>query len=114
MTAPDPSERLRQALQAQPAAPKTPSTVTAKPLVQVGPAEREVFVQIATEGLPGDLVAIEILGPDALPMVQVLADGTIKYGSGYDPDEAAKIFWGALAAHFGRNIAVAPRNLTEA
>lgn len=100
MTSPDPSERLRQILQSN-------KSTEEKPLVQVGPPEREVLIQIATAGLPGGCVALEIIGPDAQVMVQVHADGTITYGPNYQPDEAAKIFWGAMAVHMERNVSIA-------
>jgi len=32
-------------------------------------------------------------------LVKIYADGTIEYGEGYTPDEAAKTFWNAIAYH---------------
>lgn len=40
---------------------------------------------------------IEILGADnRTPLVTIHANGTLDYGPGYMPDEAARAFWDAL------------------
>lgn len=41
---------------------------------------------------------IRIYRPDTGDMlVNILPDGTLEYGETYDPDEAARVFWEALA-----------------
>lgn len=40
-----------------------------------------------------------IADDDGNPLVSVHSDGSLTYGEGYDPDEAARIFWNALARH---------------
>lgn len=47
----------------------------------------------------------------AHPMVTINGDGTLTYAEGYDPDEAARIFWEALARPAG--FVLAPRELLE-
>ena len=98
------SDRLRQVLQGS-------SRPTQKPMIQVGPPDKEVFVQLALEGTLDGLIAIEILGYDGKPLVQVHGDGTIQYGESYDPDAAAEIFWAAIAKHFSRKISVADKEV---
>lgn len=40
---------------------------------------------------------IAILGEDSrTPLATIHADGTLEYGPGYTPDEAARCFWDAL------------------
>ena len=39
---------------------------------------------------------IVIQGADRQPLVSIHPDGTLEYGPGYDPDEAARRFWDAL------------------
>ncbi|WP_329131509.1 hypothetical protein OG552_10385 [Streptomyces sp. NBC_01476] len=33
------------------------------------------------------------------PLVAIYPDGSLQYGPGYDPDDAARQFWGAMAVH---------------
>jgi len=40
------------------------------------------------------------IAPEGRMLVKVWPDGRIEYGEGYDPDEAAKAFWEAMAYHF--------------
>jgi len=39
---------------------------------------------------------IAIMGADNTPLVTIHPDGTLDYGPGYTPDEAAHRFWEAL------------------
>ncbi|WP_020135025.1 hypothetical protein [Streptomyces sp. 351MFTsu5.1] len=39
---------------------------------------------------------ITINGTDGQPLVTIHPDGTLDYGPGYTPDEAARTFWDAL------------------
>lgn len=51
---------------------------------------------VSTEGLdikPGDMA----LGTKNRVLVVIRSDGTLNYGPGYTPDEAAQVFWAALA-----------------
>lgn len=41
--------------------------------------------------------AIQICTNDGEPLVSIKMDGTVEYGKGYTPDEAAKQFWEAMA-----------------
>lgn len=41
-----------------------------------------------------------IQGEGGKPLVTIKADGTLIYGEGYNPDEAAQIFWKAMAHYF--------------
>lgn len=64
----------------------------------------DVFKSVAIEGR---LIAPANFGASVITisnLVSIYPDGTLKYHEGYNPDEAAKIFWEALAFHFpGRN-----------
>lgn len=42
---------------------------------------------------------ISIIGEGHAPLVTVHPDGTLEYGPGYDPDEAARRFWDAMRFH---------------
>jgi hypothetical protein len=43
--------------------------------------------------------SISILGEDRRPLVTIQPNGTLEYGPGYDPDEAARRFWDAMRFH---------------
>ena len=72
--------------------------------LQIRPTGKEVFVQIETAGPPAALIALEILDHLDEMLVRVFANGTIEYGKRYDPDDAARIFWAAMANYFSRSI----------
>ncbi|WP_329131537.1 hypothetical protein OG552_10460 [Streptomyces sp. NBC_01476] len=38
-------------------------------------------------------------GNNGRPLVTIHPDGTLEYGDGYDPDDAARRFWDALRTH---------------
>jgi hypothetical protein len=102
----DAADRLRNVLQQPPVPVEDADSEVGEaevPRIQVGPQRREVFLQIETSGSPAALIALEILDHDDNPVVQVLANGDIIYGDGYDPDKAARTFWAAMATHFSRN-----------
>jgi hypothetical protein len=40
------------------------------------------------------------IAPGGKFLVKLWPDGRLEYGEGYDPDEAAKVFWEAIASHF--------------
>lgn len=105
----DPADRLRQALSGevtreQSDTPDAEWFSSGSAVIKVAPVTREVFVQVATSGPPAALVALEILDNHDNVVVQVMANGSVAYGDGYDPDDAARTFWAAMAAHFSRNI----------
>lgn len=41
----------------------------------------------------------QIHGPDGSMLVGLHPDGSLEYGPGYDPDDAAKVFWQAMTRH---------------
>lgn len=47
----------------------------------------------------GSIIQINRPGSDSF-MVKIMGDGTMEFGEGYTPDEAALIFWRALASTF--------------
>jgi hypothetical protein len=42
---------------------------------------------------------ISIMGGDGAPLVTIHPNGTLEYGPGYDPDDAARRFWDAMRYH---------------
>lgn len=46
---------------------------------------------------PGGSDLISIFGKERKLLIRVNRDGTLEYGEGYTPDEAARLFWEALA-----------------
>ncbi|MER5653447.1 hypothetical protein ABT076_10570 [Streptomyces sp. NPDC002131] len=43
--------------------------------------------------------SISIVGDDRVPLVTIHPNGTLEYGPGYDPDDAARRFWDAMRLH---------------
>lgn len=43
--------------------------------------------------------SISIIGGDQVPLVTIHPNGTLEYGPGYDPDDAARRFWDAMRFH---------------
>jgi hypothetical protein len=58
--------------------------------------ERHLDVTAVTGYQP---MTINIPSTDGSPLVTIHPDGTLTYGPNYQPDEAARTFWEALAAH---------------
>lgn len=52
-------------------------------------------VQVRLADLNGDRLVIN--DDEGRPLVTCRGDGTLKYGGRYDPDDAARRFWEALA-----------------
>lgn len=46
-------------------------------------------------------MTITIPGADGTPLVSIRPSGELEYGPNYTPDEAARLFWEALASHRG-------------
>lgn len=60
-----------------------------------------------------DQASVMEIRPQGKLMVRVLPTGEIEYGEDYDPDEAARIFWNAIAKHMPAIIQVDTRQLIE-
>jgi hypothetical protein len=55
----------------------------------IGPA---VLANLDQRVLP----ILTILSGNGAPLVKIYGDGTLEYGEGYDPDEAARRLWEAI------------------
>lgn len=70
-------------------------------------AENFGFTATVTAAAPTpNTIAISPAHPGP-PLVTIHPDGTLQYGPDYTPDEAARAFWEAMAAH-GQAVAVQP------
>jgi hypothetical protein len=56
-------------------------------------------ITLAPPVLAEDAPVLSIMRPDGSPMVAINRDGSMEYGEGYDPDEAAREFWAAMVKH---------------
>jgi hypothetical protein len=66
---------------------------------QATPADELEIATADPSVIPGKNYPLVIRGPDpeARPLVMVDDRGEITYGEDYEPDEAARIFWEAMA-----------------
>ena len=65
----------------------------------------------AADPLPGNIVIRPV--HNRPPLVTIHPDGTLEYGPDYTPDEAARVFWDAMAARAQSMETLYGRGLSE-
>lgn len=71
----------------------TPTTAEGELVFATVPASE---IRAVSDPVPPSII---IQGAGGRPLVTIRPDGTLELGEGYDPDEAARLFWDALRTH---------------
>ncbi len=73
--------------------------------------EKALAFELARRALPKGDIAFGFTPPDKW-LVRIHSDGTAVFGEGYEPDEAARLFWDAVAQRHPNTLLRAPETLS--